>query len=439
MAEAYITASFAANRAGKNVRTSLWTDMQGNLSALLKPVVRANGSEIEIPHSMIARSRLQVHPQSDVQDMIEAVEDTELRLLMMEIYKHPMSENVGARSDLLRHLCGMLDIGKLNIYIDVDELTKTLINAVTKLSNYSHLSHDDLAQMSEVDKARMLIRAIGDAMIYHSAQQKKIAVAPKIFSQGHLTWGYENSVQGQVAGHKQGARVAKIMLNAMNSGKYNGPSLSDSFSAMPSKFVHDHRLGYTAPLKFISELTKLSSAAPDRAFRSFVLKLKDIAQSHSAPINRLLIDHFRFAESVRQSQKDIQYLIDQEIDLLKAPGLSKDARRCSEEQIAGLKTIFDSCIQLISSAVNVSTYLSQVGSHSTKKYEQKDKEFDALFRDMFAGAPFQGTNNSWKGKLTINYYIPEEAYEMDDKVMGDAFLAIRNLILKRLGGGYQVP
>lgn len=91
MATAYITSSFAANRAPKNVNASLWTDMDRNLSALLRPVVRPNGSEIEIPHSMIAKSRLNVHPRDDIQDMIRAVDDDATRLMLTKIYHHPLS------------------------------------------------------------------------------------------------------------------------------------------------------------------------------------------------------------------------------------------------------------------------------------------------------------------------------------------------------------
>ncbi len=63
--------------------------MGSNISALLKPVVRANGSELEIPHSMIGKSRLQVRRLSELEAMINKVEDDDVRIMLQKIYDPP--------------------------------------------------------------------------------------------------------------------------------------------------------------------------------------------------------------------------------------------------------------------------------------------------------------------------------------------------------------
>lgn len=443
MAEAYVTASYAANRASKNVNASLWTDMDKNLSALLRPVVRANGSELEIPHSMIARSRLQVHPQNDIPDMIKGVEDPALRLMLTKIYHHPLSENVGARSDLLRHLCGMLDKGKLNVYMDIDDLTKALTSEVLMLKHYRHLSFDDVTAMSPFDRSKLLITAIGSELLHKRMLTKTIVVPAKVLSQGHLTFQSENSTQGQVPRHKQGERVAQYMLMAMDSGVYTGKRLFNKLRTKAGEYRKSESWGYEAPLKFISGMTKLAAVAPNvqankGIYADYIAKLGQITETDHLSANRTLIDHFRFAESLRQSQGEIQHDINGLVDSITHGNLSPAEKEHAQGQIAARHLMFSQCMQLIEATVNVSTYLSQVGSHAKDKAHGRDSQFNTLFWQVAGNYPYVDTTDSWKGKLQINCDIPERAYEVTQPAMAEAFAAIRGRVLERMNGGYQV-
>ncbi|MGY2289043.1 hypothetical protein ACW9H6_04435 [Pseudomonas sp. SDO528_S397] len=443
MATAYITSSFAANRAPKNVNASLWTDMDRNLSALLRPVVRPNGSEIEIPHSMIAKSRLNVHPRDDIQDMIHAVDDDATRLMLTKIYHHPLSENVGARSDLLRHLCGMLDPGKVNVYMDIDDMTRALTSEVLKLKKYRHLSFSDISAMPGRERAKLLITAIGDDGLFKKMQNKTITVAPKILSKGHLTLGAENSMQAQVPRHKQGERVARHMLMAMDSGVYTGKSLPRSLRQKPSEFRQDERWGYEVPLKVLSGLTKLATIAPDQAnsqgfYADYLAKLGKMSRDDQASAQPALIDHFRFSESVRQSQGELQHAMDALVDATKDEALPAAEKERLFSKIAARHLVFSHCIQLIEATVNVSTYLAQLGSHAKEKADGKIPEFNNLFWNVAGNFPYVDTTDSWKGELKIDCEVPDQAYEVKQADLAEAFSDIRAMVLNRLGGGYQV-
>ncbi len=417
--------------------------MGSNISALLKPVVRANGSELEIPHSMIGKSRLQVRRLSELEAMINKVEDDDVRIMLQKIYDHPLTENVGLQSDLLRHLCGMLDRGKLNVYIDIDDLTRALTSEVLQLEKYQHLSDTDIGNMSESDRARLLIDAIGSSQLNEKQRTKNIPITPLILHQGHITMGLENSIQGQVPGHRRGLKVARHMLLAMNSGVYTGerPNVLELRAETPI-----YRKTYRDALNIISELTQLSGNTPNEKmdndyYTAYIAKLSTMEGINSVEVNQHLIDHFRLAESVRQIVSELQHDIDQLAAQVNAGEMGDDETTQTLKKIAGRAMIFNHCMHIITGLVNVSTYLSQVSSNSKLKGKKGDLPivgFYRLFKQVSGADPYQGTTYSWHGMITINCDIYDEHYELNNAEMAESFSAIRGMVLKRLNGGYQV-
>lgn len=90
-----------------NADVHLWTDRQ-TMHALLMPLTLSNGSEIEMPHSMLARSKLKLHYEGELEALISQISDKDLRMQLLKLYYHPVRLNIGALTDIVRLTYGLL-------------------------------------------------------------------------------------------------------------------------------------------------------------------------------------------------------------------------------------------------------------------------------------------------------------------------------------------
>jgi len=414
LAAAYLTVSNTATTAPGNVDTNLWTNLP-NLRALLIPIARHNGSELEIPHSMICNSRVNVRTRDDIENMISAVEDRELRLTLREIYDHPLTENVGARTDVVRFVCGLLTPGKLNVYADIDDLRRSTIVKVASLPEGDAFSGSKLMDLPELDQAKFIAKVIYSEL-EKTSRNRMAQVPEKLLSSGHTVVGGEICMQSMVPLHEKGKQIGRAMLASMNSGEYRGGPLAEFVSHLPEAFLNDEESGYRDSLALLSSLTHASEFLSSDAPEAFT-------------------DHFRFAESVRKSRSEIQKIMNALKETAVAESASDVQRQKALLKMAAVNKIFNACMQLIDGGVNVSTYLPQVSSSESPI---PSEPFATMIRSVLGSLPNQAYSDSWKGKLTVDIEMPDGENAIGSTTMNEAFALVKNIVRTRLGGGYEI-
>ena len=132
LVEAYMSVGNAMHDTAANLRGHVWT-ADPSLHALYRPVLGANGFEIEVPHSMIVhpKSKVTIHLRGGLETLVDGVEDASLRDDMRQLLENPACENIGFHSDVVRALVVLLyerqevEGRALNVYADVDTLDDT--------------------------------------------------------------------------------------------------------------------------------------------------------------------------------------------------------------------------------------------------------------------------------------------------------------------------
>lgn len=145
LTEAYLAMVDVKSECPDGVEAHLWTELP-TPHALLRPVARfvpayeslgqkSRVTEVEIPHSMLQQSPVEVHLKGAMDGMMDwaAGEDRGYRVALNTLYRHPITENIGGRADLTRALYTALyyktdddPTQALNIHIDPDTAAGTV-------------------------------------------------------------------------------------------------------------------------------------------------------------------------------------------------------------------------------------------------------------------------------------------------------------------------
>jgi hypothetical protein len=376
LATAYLRLADAMHGAPANVQAHLWTDRASEF-ALHLPVVNADGSEIEIPHSMLRRARVAVHAESDLHAMIDAIPDPSLRRTVAQLHDHPARENVGFRADVLRQIVTLLHQrpdtrGRaLNVYADRDTLAD-----VAFVRDWSALGNEGVPPPVEgQDRAKLSIRAMANSL---AMPQRAPGVIPQaIRSEGFATHGYENDTLAAVPGAERPGSVAREMLNTVQAVGYSGP-ICNEFSAaqrrMPQELQRGVRQG-VAHFESLASGNMVSAGQeidPQKALTTFLM-----------------------AERIRGIEPQLQQQIN---DLEARARTATDAatrQRCIGE-ISSLTTVYGKYSGFIEHFVNLCSYFPQV-AQSTRAAAYGLNE---AYNDVFGAIPRMfASEGSWTGSL----------------------------------------
>ncbi|GIZ50585.1 hypothetical protein NCCP691_05990 [Noviherbaspirillum aridicola] len=105
--EAYLGLRHGTRDIPGNADVHLWTDRH-SIYPLLMPLTLPSGAELELPHSMLARDRIKLHYQGELDALIAQIPDETLRRRLSALLHHPIGQNIGALTDIVRLIYGLL-------------------------------------------------------------------------------------------------------------------------------------------------------------------------------------------------------------------------------------------------------------------------------------------------------------------------------------------
>lgn len=107
LVEAYLGLARGTRDVPGNADVHLWTDRR-SMHPLLIPLTLDNGVEVELPHSMLARGRIKLHHRGELDALIAQIPDEKLRTCLSALHHHPIGQNIGALTDIVRLIYGLL-------------------------------------------------------------------------------------------------------------------------------------------------------------------------------------------------------------------------------------------------------------------------------------------------------------------------------------------
>lgn len=402
----------AMQGAPPNVNAHLWTDRKDD-QALRISFAGPNGTEIEIPHSMLdsPKLRVSVHLQKELQTMVDKAPEP-MRKTMREIQTHSVNENVGLRSDVIRQIVTTLyrrpeaetDMA-LNVYADCDTV-RDMVNqrnfsvlrkarkAAENAPSGSDSGPTPLPDIVEEPKSGTPQHAKLTALALHqslkSAQRTQCTIPKTIQATGFANYLNENDVIAAIPGSEAALVIAQNIESGMSNFSYRElESVRDeSLKKEIAEYEHVVRLtmhnlsvwneGVTEPLQ-----GPLPTPTPEQ-----ILKM------------------FHLAQQVLNIRPKLQEQI-QELDE-KAKAIDKNNASQLEErlkltaQILSLVSVFNTCSGLIEGAVNLITYVPQVANAT----QENSDSLCHLLQAVVGAAPrIFNSDSAWKGNLTVSKEI----------------------------------
>ncbi len=175
--EAWLAAAHVAQTAPHNVDSHLWTDRR-NLMALLTPVPKHNGAELEIPHSMVARSPLQVHFEPALDEAVERVPQASVRDALYKCLHHPVMANMGAKTDISRLVylnAYQTNIpSEVNVHADIDVLRDT-----HDIAAVEHLTAEESEDAKQAGQGSIQLRMAKAVMRGIDKEMRSLTLPPE--------------------------------------------------------------------------------------------------------------------------------------------------------------------------------------------------------------------------------------------------------------------
>ena len=393
-----------------NVKAHLWTDRK-SMHALYMPVVKSNGTEIELPHSMLAKAPVSVHLEGELEELIAQVQDKELRTTLKEIHNHPAGENIGLRSDLVRLLYGILysentkgakgeQKTEFNMHIDIDTLAEANFTKVLNQQSPGISSRPDELQRAKIELQAMHkslemmklpekpeplskeeVAVLADrpqkSWSVQTSVEKSgspVVIPNKLQKRGYVVHKRENDIIGMIPGHQKAIKVANRTHCLLKTGNFK--------SELSELWVNSNRT-YINCNNSLRELINL--------FHRLNGGLK-IPESKALD-QKKVIDYFRLAEKIRKMRPELQKIMNALTFIARDETQNMQERDTAKMRIEALRAIYKASCSLVESFVNKSSYFPQVATSSREEYE----EFLKLLQPVFDVDPPYVTTNSWKG------------------------------------------
>ena len=421
-----------------NVKAHLWTDRK-SMHAFYMPVTRPDGSEIELPHSMLARAPLSVHLEGEIEALIDQVSDQELRAMFEELHNHPAGENIGLRSDLVRLLYGILYSenskktmdrrkGEINIHVDIDTLAAMNSKKAEKQQAEKQQGENHVAKLDGLQRAKLELQAMHKSLegmklpkkpapltkeevtalarrrqrswSVHAPVEKSagapVVIPDRLRQRGYMVGGVENDLIGMVPGHRQAVMVAKQTHHLLKTGNYNQ-------ALFPHQGIRSSYNLFDEPLQ---EYAKLFHALHSSM---------DVPESKTLS-RRRVFDYVLLAERIRQIKPALQEKLDALTMTAEDEAQPERERDIAKMQIEALSSIYDAATMLVESFVNKSTYSPQRMTAS----RQMVIDFLKFSASVFGVVKQRAFTSSWKGGTlgsdeSIEYDDPE--YKVQEKLV----------------------
>lgn len=407
---AYIGMANGTRDLPPNVKAHLWTDRK-SMHALYMPVVNPNGTEIELPHSMLAKAPVSMHLEGELEELIAQVQDEGLRTQLKELYNHPAGENIGLRSDLVRLLYGILysentkgvkgeQTTEFNIHIDIDTLaeanfTKALNQQSPKISSRPdelqrakmelQAMHKSLEMMKLPAKPKPLskeeVAALADrpqkSWSVQTSVEKSgspVVIPNKLQKRGYVSHMRENDIIGMIPGHKKAIKVANRTHCLLKTGNFKS-ELSEPWAQSNRNYVNCN----THLKEQINLFHRLNGGLK-------IPKSKALDQQQ-------VIDYFRLAEKIRKMRPALQEIMNALTFIARDETQNMQERDIAKMRIEALRAIYKTSCSLVESFVYKSSYFPQAATSSREEY----KEFLELLQPVFGVNPPYVSTNSWKG------------------------------------------
>ena len=386
LATAYLQLSDSMHGAPRNVQAHLWTDRVSEF-ALHHPLVGPNGSDIEIPHSMLRMARVTVHPERDLHAMVDAIADPAVRNTARKLYYHPASENIGLRADILRQVVTTFHQRKrttgrtLNAYADRDTLGN-----MAHVRDAAALGDNDTTPAEGLDRAKRTIRAL--ALSLNAPQRPPCVIPVTIDAEGYATRGRENDLVAAVPGSERALSIMDEMLSTLQTVHYAGP-LSGPLTSR--ELADPDHLRSAIQLCETNIRWMLSDFASWRAGVTIPL------QQEINP-NKALAT-FLLAERVRGIQPQLQQRI-HALDQRVAASDSVDNRLQLLRTISSLKSVYTHYMEFINLFVNLCSYTPQVACATAAGTISMNDMYHEVVGAMPGTFPSEG---SWQGSLTSSF------------------------------------
>jgi len=424
-----------------NVKAHLWTDRK-SMHALYMPVVKSNGTEIELPHSMLAKAPVSVHLEGEIEKLISQVQDKKLRTKLNEIYNHPAGENIGMRSDLVRLLYGILHSEnaqgsknkqkvEFNIHIDIDTLAATnsekaveqlvpdndsYLNGLQRAKIELQVMHKSLEAMKLPEKSEHPSKE--DVIALAERPQKSwsvqapversgspVVIPDKLQKRGYVSHVHANHILGITPSHKKAIEVAKRTHRLLKTG-----NLKSGISDLRLKHDPNFNFYETTAKDRINLLHGLNSSET-------IAKSKTLNQQQAT-------DYFRLAEKIRQMRPALQEKMDALTRIARDETNNVQERNVAKMQIEALRSIYETSSDLVESFVNKTSYFPQVATFSLNAYQ----DFLKLFQPVFGTDPQYVTTDSWKGQALKSTERNSHTGSVYEAQMKHVFEEIKHMI-----------
>lgn len=386
LATAYLQLVDSMHGAPANVQAHLWTDRVSEF-ALHRPMVGPNGSDIEIPHSMLRAARVTVHPERDLHALIDAIADPAVRDTASKLYDHPAGENIGLRADILRQIVTTFHqrqpaTGRpLNAYADRDSLGN-----MASIRDRVAVGHTGTPQPEGLAHAKMSIRALAESL---STPQRPPCVIPDaIQSEGFATRGRENDLVAAVPGAPRALSIMSEMHYTLHNVDYSGP-LSGPMTT--------GELNNPDLLRSTIQLCETNLRVLLACFASWRADANIPMQQEINPKNALT--KFLLAERIRGIRPQLQQRI-HELDAQINETANFSTRLRLRREVASLKCIFALYMDYIRLFVNLCSYSPQVMQANAATTNGVSN----LYNEVVGAMPGSfDTAGSWQGSLTSEF------------------------------------
>jgi hypothetical protein len=386
LATAYLQLVDSMHGAPRNVQAHLWTDRVSEF-ALHLPMVGPNGSDIEIPHSMLRAARVTVHPEHDLHALVDAISAPALRDTAKKLLHHPAGENIGLRADILRQIVTTFHhrqpaTGRpLNTYADRDTLGN-----MASIRDRATVGDNNTPPPEGVNHAKMTIRALAQSL--RAAQRPPCAIPDAIQSEGYATRGRENDLVAAVPESERALSIMGEMRNTLQNVRYAGP-LSEPLTT-----------GERANPAFLRSTVDLCETNIRRILADFASWRAGFNIPFQQAINPTkALTTFLLAERVRGIQPQLQQLI-HALDGRVDASDNDDIRMPLLRKISSLKSVYTHYMDFIKLFVNLCSYTPQV----VRATAAATNDISALYKEIVGAMPgIFRSEGSWQGSLTSSF------------------------------------
>jgi hypothetical protein len=386
-----------------------------------------------------------VHLEGELEHLIAQVQDQELRSKFMYLLNHPIGENIGSRSDIIRLLYGVLYLERSD---HTDGSQNAEFNIHMDIDNLEALSFERARRALKIKKRRWLRRPRGFSdierkQIQLKAMEKSIAAPPaagklppslkekiaKVLDRLPKLWGLASNPTDQPVAITDELRILGYFSNNMENNVLGiSPFHPTALSIVEQTYWQLQTGGSIDP------------APSDRANAAFIAitapELRDAAKDlynmrHGTPEHNdfpdfdqdRMVDYFRLAEGICQIKDQIQDTINEMIDAIGRVSSSQQEKDALSARVLAISAIYDTSSDLVYYFINLNTYSPQISNFSIDEYQVMRR----MSRSIFGSKPpsIIGTG-TWKGgsltihgvKYDFNDVTPEDMRLAFDQITG---------------------